>query len=515
LSPTEWRRITAKLRRARLLAQEDPHNPGYIDTHPLVREYFGEQLRSQQRGAWKEWNKRLFYYYQANAPQLPDSFRHMEPLFLSVICACNAGLFRKALHEVYIPRIQRGNALFAGNVLGARGALLSVLAHFFQRRRWDSPVVVGSRGQSLSTDDRLFILMQAGLYLTHTRGLSAVDARICYERTESLCYSLNRPLLLYLVLQGQWRYSFTTDKLTATMQIATRVHSLAQEQNDSALMIGAYQALAATHYDLGNFEPARQYAMCGVQIWPSGGVRAHPKEGTEEITAIGVVCLCYEALSEWHMGEIAPCQAAMATAISLAKELKDLYAVAVALYLAGILNHCQRNSLETQRLVSELIALSTRQNFAFWLAGASILRGWVRAASGAADEGVSWIAEGIRSYRATGSILGVPFFLALKAEALHLADRTSEALEAISESQALVERFEDRHWCAELHRLRGVFLAATDAEDTQIVASFHEAIRIAKEQKSISLEERAEATYAEYCSQKANLSGGSGIRLAL
>src|ERR1700745_903636 len=46
LSPTEWRTILAKLRRARLIAGEDPHNPGHLDTHPLVREYYGEQLTS-------------------------------------------------------------------------------------------------------------------------------------------------------------------------------------------------------------------------------------------------------------------------------------------------------------------------------------------------------------------------------------------------------------------------------------------------------------------------------------
>ena len=46
LSPTKWRMILAKLRRARLLAGRDPDNPSYLDTHPLVREYFGEQLRS-------------------------------------------------------------------------------------------------------------------------------------------------------------------------------------------------------------------------------------------------------------------------------------------------------------------------------------------------------------------------------------------------------------------------------------------------------------------------------------
>jgi hypothetical protein len=132
LSPAERQTILAKLRRAKLLAGEDLHNPGQLDTHPLVREYFGEQLWNQRTDAWKECNRRLYNHYRTLAPSLPDSFREMEPLFLAVICGCNAGLFREALHEVYIPRIQRGNTSFAANVLGARGPLLLILAHFFE-----------------------------------------------------------------------------------------------------------------------------------------------------------------------------------------------------------------------------------------------------------------------------------------------------------------------------------------------------------------------------------------------
>jgi hypothetical protein len=58
-------------------------------------------------------------------------------------------------------------------------------------------------------------------------------------------------------------------------------------------------------------------------------------------------------------------------------------------------------------------------------------------------------------------------------------------------------------WCAaELHRLRGVYLAALAAAETEIEASFRAAIRIAKEQKSISLAKLAEASYAEYGARK-------------
>src|SRR5215470_3933706 len=126
----------------------------------------------------------------------------MEPLFLAVICGCNAGLYREALNDVYIPRIQRGDASFAASVLGARGALLSVLVHFFEQGRWGSLVETAVEGQSLTAEDQLFILMQAGLYVTATRGMGAPEARICYERAESLSHSLNQPQLLALALMG-------------------------------------------------------------------------------------------------------------------------------------------------------------------------------------------------------------------------------------------------------------------------------------------------------------------------
>ena len=96
-----------------------------------------------------------------------------------------------------------------------------------------------------------------------------------------------------------------------------------------------------------------------------------------------------------------------------------------------------------------------------------------------------------------------------------LAGRVPEALEAINVGETLAERFEQHNFLSSLHRLRGVFLATLGAEEAQIEASFCEAIKIAREQKSVSLEKRAEATYAEYRRQKASASGGRGFRLPL
>jgi hypothetical protein len=98
---------------------------------------------------------------------------------------------------------------------------------------------------------------------------------------------------------------------------------------------------------------------------------------------------------------------------------------------------------------------------------------------------------------------------------LYLADRTSEALEAIREAEALAERIQ-LGWCrAELRRLRGVLLTGMGSDEPQIDASFCEAIRIAKQQKSVSLEKHAEATYAEYRSLRGIAPGAHDFRLPL
>jgi hypothetical protein len=152
------------------------------------------------------------------------------------------------------------------------------------------------------------------------------------------------------------------------------------------------------------------------RVWRSGGVRSP----VEQVDPPAVVCLCYKAVCEGHFGEIASSQSTIAEAISLAKELNDTHALAEALFFAVSL---RPNPAETERLASEVIELSTRHHFAHWIPIATILRGWARSASGDKGEGIAWIEDGIRDYRATGSVLSLTYYLGLKAEALYLADR--------------------------------------------------------------------------------------------
>ena len=136
----EWLQLIGKLRHLKLIAPESKHRPDTLDTHPLVREHFGKQLKQEYPAAWREGNNRLYEYYKASAKEFPDTLQEMAPLFAAVLHGCQAGRHQEALVEVYWRRILRGrDQSFSLKYLGAFGATLACLSGFFDST-WRHPI---------------------------------------------------------------------------------------------------------------------------------------------------------------------------------------------------------------------------------------------------------------------------------------------------------------------------------------------------------------------------------------
>jgi hypothetical protein len=60
LPTDDWRFALNNLRKAGLLAEEDPDMPDTLDCHSLIREHFGDELRQNNTEAWKEAHYRLY-----------------------------------------------------------------------------------------------------------------------------------------------------------------------------------------------------------------------------------------------------------------------------------------------------------------------------------------------------------------------------------------------------------------------------------------------------------------------
>ena len=135
----DWCYAIEDLREQNLLNAVNPDYPENLDCHPLIREYFAQQLQSQQPKVWQQAHTRLYDYYKAlPEEELPDTLEEMQPLFSAVAHGCAAGLHQRALDEVYWPRIKREGENYLTSKLGAFSDYLAVVAHFFTTP-WQTP----------------------------------------------------------------------------------------------------------------------------------------------------------------------------------------------------------------------------------------------------------------------------------------------------------------------------------------------------------------------------------------
>ena len=147
----QWNQAVAKLRRMKLIGEVSPDEPGMLDAHPLVREYFKQQLKRNRAAAWRKANDRLYEHLSKITPEYPETVQEMSPLYAAVAHGCSAGKYQEVLNNVYRRRIQRGFVHFNANQLGAYGVQLAVLSNFFETP-WERPV------EALKDIDKGFVL---------------------------------------------------------------------------------------------------------------------------------------------------------------------------------------------------------------------------------------------------------------------------------------------------------------------------------------------------------------------
>jgi predicted ATPase len=105
--------------------------------------------------------------------------------------------------------------------------------------------------------------------------------------------------------------------------------------------------------------------------------------------------------------------------------------------------------------------------------------------------------QGLADLRATGAGLWQTSFLALVAEAQGKAGLLEQGLGTLVEALAIVEKHDERAHEAELHRLQGELLLASEPADEQKAeASLQTALRVSHRQGALSFELRAATSLA-------------------
>jgi predicted ATPase len=292
-------------------------------------------------------------------------------------------------------------------------------------------------------------------------------------------------------------------------ELGEQLLALAERAQDSAFLVEAHRVLGTTFYHLGELPMARVHLERGMLYYD---LRQHRSSAFLYGQDSGVFCLTYAALALWLLGYPDQALKRSREALSLAQELVHFHSLAIARGYEAWLHQLRREEQVTQERAEETNDLCREHGFAFWLAMGTILRGWALAIHGQEEEGSTHIREGLAVWRGTGAEISVSHFLALLAESYGKTGQTEEALSAVVEALAVVDKTGERYYEAELYRLRGELTLQQAGSRPQAVGfkekmeeaekCFHKAIETAHKQQAKSLELRATMSLARLWQQQ-------------
>lgn len=250
------------------------YSGGDLDCHPLIREYFGGQLQTQQPQAWQQAHERLYGYYKAlPEKELPDTLEEMQPLFSAVAHGCAAGLHQQALDEVYWTRIKRGEENYTTAKLGAFSDDLATVAHFFTTP-WHTPAA------DLTEAYKAWLLSQAGFRLRALGRLrealepmqASVDVRVKQEEWKAAAANASNLSELQLTLGDvaqavesgarSSRYADQSGDMFWRMSSRTAHADALHQAGDTAAALALFREAEQLQQEWRSYEP-RLYSLRG------------------------------------------------------------------------------------------------------------------------------------------------------------------------------------------------------------------------------------------------------------
>jgi predicted ATPase/class 3 adenylate cyclase/DNA-binding response OmpR family regulator len=332
--------------------------------------------------------------------------------------------------------------------------------------------------------------------LMPTRGHSAPEtkaaaerARLLIEQAEALGESPEDPILLFSVLFSLWLASYNADNRDEACEFAAQLLALAEKKGKTAPLMIGHRVMGISLLSAGDITESRAHLNRAIALYDRG---EHRSLVTRFSVESGVVILAFRSRALWLLGYPEAALADAEHALKAARQIGQAATLLSALTFGSLtLVDCGDYAKATVQL-DEGAALANEKGALFWNARGMMTRGCLLALTGKAAEAVEMITTGMATYRSTGAITFVPFYLSYLALAYAELGQFDDARSRIDEAMTAVEAAKER-WCeAEIHRIAGeIELKSPQAEAAKAEAHFAHALAVARAQQARSLELRA------------------------
>ncbi len=298
------------------------------------------------------------------------------------------------------------------------------------------------------------------------------------SRARRLCDADHTPAALMATLFGQAMHHLLRSDLAPAQRLTRELLRLGEARGDPTWIATGCYARGLASFPLGAFDRSARLLQRGLGLLTDGSA------AVADVPTVGDPRVVTRAILSWALfcrGQVAQAEAASFQAVTEARALGQGYSLAFALnnhcYIATTIHRPQ----VTLPFVDEMLMVARGHGLGYFVALASIMRGWSIGMAGDLSAGLALLNEGIAAYRATGSRMSMAAVLRLSAELQARAGDLDGALARIEEALALRSLSAER-WCeAEARRFQGALLAAR-GDTAGAEAALHGAITLARAQ---------------------------------
>jgi tetratricopeptide (TPR) repeat protein len=218
-------------------------------------------------------------------------------------------------------------------------------------------------------------------------------------------------------------------------------------QEDPGRAIEIQHMFWTNNFFLGEIATARDHAEDAIAIYQEERDHhlTHKYSGHDP----GVCSRCFAGLSAWLAGDPARAKARSSEAVALAERLQHPLTLALAHWGLGQLHVFARQPEPALQAAESELNIAREFHFPLLSGQAAFQIGWARFWLGDKENGLGGMDDAITAIRRTGAEMGLPYFIALYAEALATCDKLEAAKKTIEAA-------------LELSRANGTYLQLAD-----------------------------------------------------
>ena len=311
--------------------------------------------------------------------------------------------------------------LKAGQRAAQRSANVNAISHLNKGLE----VVFGLPDTPARAHQELALQAALGPVLMATKGYAASETGKAYSRARALCERTGETPKLFPVLFGLWGfYIVRADHATAQV-IAEELLGLAQQQKDTALLVGAHFALGSSKIMTSDLPTGWANLEQGIAQY---GSQPRPDLALQYGHDPAMSCGVIGGMALWSLGYPDQASKRLDAALALAHEVNHPHSLAYANGLGAITQQLRLDPGGTKALAQVGTRLSREQGYPFLESASEILLGWVSIEEGQGGAGIDQIREAIKASRVTGAELFLPQWLAILAEGQFKAGQVNEGL---------------------------------------------------------------------------------------